>query len=410
MIVFSLTLALLACLLTLCVAYLLFFAGVYFFVPDPQVPRAPPTKRFSVLIPAHNEELIIATSLQSWLKVDYPKEMYRLHVIADNCTDRTIEIAQALGATVWDRQDYENRGKGQALAWALQTIDLEQTEAVVMVDADTTVDPAYLRIMNDRLVMGGRVIQGYDGVMNPYESAMTCLMQVTNVMKNLLFNCAKSKIGLSVQLMGTGMCFERNVLKKIGWKAFSIGEDGEQFAHFAKAGTQVEFEPRARVFAQEASSFGQAYTQRVRWSAGRMQLIGLGVRLLVDGARQRNVHLVDAALTFLLPNYAMLANLTIGSLVLIWVVDFPWRAMLAIWFGALLLGQILYLLLGVLLAKPTGKVLSSLAFAPVFLVWKVIVDLVSIAHVRQSTWVRTKREPSTIDPLPPTKLPSCRRK
>jgi len=404
MIVLSLALAVIACLLTLCVAYLLFLAGVYFFVPDPRFPRVPPAKRFCVLIPAHNEELIIATSLQSWLKVDYPKEMFQLHVIADNCTDRTIEIAQSLGATVWDRQDYENRGKGQALAWALQTIDLAQTDAVVIVDADTIVDPAYLKIMNDRLVMGGKVIQGYDGVMNPYESAMTCLMQITNVMKNLLFNSAKSKIGLSVQLMGTGMCLEKDVLKRIGWKAFSIGEDGEQFAHLAKAGIQVEFEPRAKVFAQEASSFGQAYTQRVRWSAGRMQLSGLGVHLLADGMRQRDVHLMDAALTFLLPNYAMLANLTIGCLILIGVVDFPWRAVLAIWFGALLLGQVLYLLLGIIVAKPSAKVLLSLAFVPAFLIWKVMIDLVSIAHLRQSTWVRTRRESSTIDPLPPPKV------
>ena len=397
-------LVVLACLLTLCVAYLLFLAGAYFFVPDPQVPRVPPAKRFCVLIPAHNEELIIATSLQSWLKIDYPNEMYLVHVIADNCTDRTIEIAQSLGATVWDRQDYDNRGKGQALAWALQTIDLAQTDAVVIVDADTTVDPAYLRIMNDRLVRGGKVIQGYDGVMNPYESAMTCLMQITNVMKNLLFNYAKSKIGLSVQLMGTGMCLEKDVLKQIGWKAFSIGEDGEQFAHLAEAGIRVEFDPRARVFAQEASSFGQAYTQRVRWSAGRMQLSGLGVRLLLDGARQRNVHLVDAALTFLLPNYAMLANLTIGALILVALVDLPARMMLAIWLGTLLLGQVLYLLLGIVMAKPSNKMLLSLAFAPAFLIWKVVIDLVSIAHLRQSTWVRTRREPSTADPLPPPKV------
>jgi 1,2-diacylglycerol 3-beta-glucosyltransferase len=232
-------------------------------------------------------------------------------------------------------------------------------------------------------------------VMNPYESAMTCLMQITNVMKNLLFNYAKSKVGLSVQLMGTGRCFEKKMLQQIGWKAFSIGEDGEQFAHLAKAGIRVEFEPRAKVFAQEASSFGQAYTQRVRWSAGRMQLSGLGVELLIDGVRQRSVHLADAALTFLLPNYAMLANLTILGLMIVAVLDVPGRALLATWFGALLMGQVLYLLAGIVVAKPSRKVLLSLAFAPAFLAWKVIIDLVSLAHLRQSTWVRTQRAPST---------------
>jgi len=394
MIILSFVLAALACLVTLCVAYLLLLAAAYFLVRNPRIPETSPEKRFAVLIPAHNEELIIATSLQSWLEVNYPKEKFKVHVIADNCADRTIEIARSLGAYAWDRRDQENRGKGQALAWALQTIDLAQTDAVVIVDADTTVDPDYLRIMNDRLVMGDRVIQGYDGVMNPYESAMTGLMQITNVMKNLLFNYAKSKIGLSVQLMGTGMCLEKHVLEQIGWRAFSIGEDGEQFAHLARAGIRVEFEPRAKVFAQEASSFGQAYTQRVRWSAGRMQLSGLGVRLLVEGAKRRNVHLMDAALTFLLPNYAMLANLTIACLIPVMLLDVPAGTVLAIWFGILLAGQALYLLLGIVMARPSNKLLLSLAFAPVFLVWKVMVDVLSIAHLRQSNWVRTKRGPS----------------
>src|SRR5713101_2899130 len=97
MIVLSLALVVFACLLTSCVSYLLALAGVFFFVPNLRVPRVPPEKRFSVLIPAHDEEFIIATSLQSWLQVDYPKEKFQLHVIADNCTDRTIEIARSLG-------------------------------------------------------------------------------------------------------------------------------------------------------------------------------------------------------------------------------------------------------------------------------------------------------------------------
>ena len=110
LIIVSLALVAFACLITLSVAYLILLAGAYYFVLDKQVPRVLPKKRFSILIPAHNEELIITASLQSWLKVDYPKEKFHLHVIADNCTDRTIEVAQSLEATVWDRQDYENIG------------------------------------------------------------------------------------------------------------------------------------------------------------------------------------------------------------------------------------------------------------------------------------------------------------
>jgi len=400
-ILLSIALVAFGCLLTFFIGYLLGLAGIYFVIPDKRVSRVQPVKRFAVFIPAHNEEVIINLSLYSWQQVDYPKEMVEVHVIADNCTDRTVEIARSAGVCIWERQDYANRGKGQALAWALQTVDLSRADAIVIVDADTTVDPQYLKIMNDHLVRGSRIIQGYDGVMNPYENAMTCLMQITNVMKNLLFNYAKSKIGLSVQLMGTGMCIEKGVLTGIGWKAFSIGEDGEQFAHLAQADLRVDFEPRAKVFAHEASSFGQAYTQRVRWSAGRMQLTVVGLRLLFDALKKRNIYMADAALTFLLPNYAMLANLTIAGLILIELVNIPARAALTIWFGALLLAQIFYLFLGVVIAKPSRKILVSLGFAPFFLLWKVMIDLISLAHLRQSTWVRTRRISSESDQLQP---------
>ncbi|MEO5954423.1 MAG: glycosyltransferase family 2 protein [Nitrospiraceae bacterium] len=391
LLILSITLGVVACLLTISVGYLIGLAGVYYFVNEKPIPRVPPVKRFAVLIPAHNEEVIIEEAIRSWHRVEYPKDLVRIHVIADNCTDRTVAIAQRLGVNVSERHDLEHGGKGQALAWALQNVDLAEIDAAVIVDADTTVDKEFLSVMNDRFVAGARVVQGYDGVMNPHESAMTCLMQITNVMKNLLFNYAKSKVGLSVHLMGTGMCIATDVLKGVGWRAFSIGEDIEQSAFLAKAGIHVEFDPRAHVFAQEASSLGQAYTQRVRWAAGRMQLLGTGARLFCDGVRTGNLQLADSGVTFLLPNYAMLANMTIGGLLLASLIEIPGRHMLLLWFAILLVAQCFYLFLGLLTTRPTPKMVWSLAFAPIFLIWKLMVDLISVLHLNESKWVRTRR-------------------
>ncbi len=404
LLILSIVLGGLACLLTISVGYLLCLGWVYYFVKDKLVTRVCPVKRFAVLIPAHNEEVIIEKAIQSWHQMDYPKDLMWIHVIADNCTDSTASLAQRLGVRVLERHDLQHRGKGQALAWALQIIDLSAIDAVVIVDADTTVDKAFLSVMNDRFVAGARVVQGYDGVMNPYESAMTCLMQVTNVMKNLLFNYAKSKVGLSVHLMGTGMCIGTDVLKTVGWRAFSIGEDIEQSAFLAKAGIHVEFDPRAHVFAQEASSLGQAYTQRVRWSAGRMQLFGTGARLLYEGVRTGNLQLADSGLTFLLPNYAMLANLSIGGLLLVSMVGMPGRHMLLVWFTLLLVAQCAYLFMGLVTTRPTPMMVWSLAFAPVFLIWKLMVDLISLVKLNESTWVRTRRSSSNVGDEPPTRM------
>jgi len=376
---------------TFFVLYQLGLAILYFFVQDQPVAQVDPQKRFAVIIPAHNEEMTIGTALESWKMMQYQRNLFELYVLADNCTDRTSEIARARGAACFTRQDTEKTGKGHALAWALEVIPLAAYDAVVIVDADTTVSPEFLTVMNNRLVSGSKVIQGYDGVMNPDDTALTRLMQITNVMKNQLFNHAKSKMGLSVQLMGTGMCFDRVTLQQIGWKAFSKGEDGEQFAYLTDAGIQVEYEPQAIVLAQEASSFGQAYTQRIRWASARMQLVGLGIELLISGLRKFDLRLIDAALTYLIPNYAMLSSLSLIGFVITLLADLYFRQVFLLWFIAVLGAQTLYFALGVALSKPSIKTLTSLSFAPVFLLWKIAIDLIALFRIKDSLWVRTDR-------------------
>ena len=57
-----------------------------------------PLMRFLVLVPAHNEEAVIGDIVQNLNEMEYPREMYDFYILADNCTDRTAEIARGLGA------------------------------------------------------------------------------------------------------------------------------------------------------------------------------------------------------------------------------------------------------------------------------------------------------------------------
>src|ERR1700682_3426648 len=61
--------------------------------PAPSVPRL----RFDVVVPAHDEEAGIALTVESLLALDYPRELFRVLVIADNCRDRTAERATSAG-------------------------------------------------------------------------------------------------------------------------------------------------------------------------------------------------------------------------------------------------------------------------------------------------------------------------
>src|SRR5882672_8297430 len=141
--------ALLALLLTalavptvLCAGYLLALTllSARLPVPVPSVPRL----RFRILVPAHDESAGIAGTVESLLAVDYPRELFDVLVIADNCTDDTAARARAAGAVVLERTSETERGKGYALHYAFGRLP-EEIDAAVVIDADTLVSQNLLR-------------------------------------------------------------------------------------------------------------------------------------------------------------------------------------------------------------------------------------------------------------------------
>ena len=138
-----------------------------------------PTTRFSILVPAHNEEVVIEECLGSLTQFDYPADMRRVIVIADNCTDDTPKLAANKGAIVYERTNDKERGKGYALDWALKKMLSEDggwTDAVLVFDADTVADANFLRYMDAKLQKGSLALQGQYNLHNPFDNWRTALL------------------------------------------------------------------------------------------------------------------------------------------------------------------------------------------------------------------------------------------
>ena len=114
-----------------------------------------PRSSFLIIIPAHDEESGIATTVRSCLAANYPASRFGVLVIADNCSDRTSSMAAAAGARVVERFDPQKKSKGYAIEFVMESLarsgELDALDALVIIDADTTMDADLLRNLDQGL-------------------------------------------------------------------------------------------------------------------------------------------------------------------------------------------------------------------------------------------------------------------
>ncbi|HUS23497.1 MAG TPA: glycosyltransferase family 2 protein, partial [Candidatus Binatia bacterium] len=184
--------------------------------------------RFDVVVPAHNEQATIGRTVRSLLALDWPRDCYRVLVVADNCTDATAAAARGAGAHVVERVDPERRAKGYALQYAFAiSRTLGWAEAVVVVDADSEVSPHLLEAFAARLERGAPAVQARYGVLNPMDSWRTRLITVAKACFHDVRSRARERLALSCGIRGNGWCVPHRTLHRVPYRAFSLAEDVE---------------------------------------------------------------------------------------------------------------------------------------------------------------------------------------
>jgi len=300
------------------IGLIVFTAGFYYFIisffglvkrRNPEA-RDPET-RFAILIPAHNEERVIASLVENLLHVDYPRELFDIVVIADNCADHTAEAAAKVGGTVWERTNPAERGKGYALQWAFDRIANQEKryDAVLVIDADNLVDLGLLRIINNHLLAGEEIVQAYLDSKNPGDTWITRSIHVGYVITNRFMQLAKYNIGFSSALGGTGMCIKTDLLERIGWGTESLTEDLEFQIKALLNGVPVCWAHDAIVFDEKPLTLIASWNQRQRWMQGHFSVARrYAHRLFIKGIQKRNMALIDAGLYCINPFFMMLSG------------------------------------------------------------------------------------------------------
>lgn len=274
----------------------------------------PPRVRFLCLIPAHNEERVIHNPVLALRNQAYPRHLFDIYVVSDGSTDRTEEIARALGARVL-RTGTGGRGKPRALREAFERLLRPCDDRYVCVfDADNRVSPTFLAEMNNAICEHGYpCLQGFHDVLNGSENWITKSLWVTTVAASHLYNPGRSRALGTALVGGTGWCCRADLVRRywpmVQTQAEDIELTGLLLLH-ERIG--VPWIHAARVYDEKPHNLWVAIRQRHRWMTGHMRVACcLCWPCLREGIRRRDARLVELALYYLMPFALNLGNVQV---------------------------------------------------------------------------------------------------
>jgi cellulose synthase/poly-beta-1,6-N-acetylglucosamine synthase-like glycosyltransferase len=358
-------------------------------------PRAMPSGRrptVAILVPAHNESLLIADTLKTIMPQLATGD--RLLVVADNCSDNTAGIALAAGAAVIERINRDRRGKIHALEFGVRHLAKNPPECLLIIDADCVIESGAVERLARRCLETGRPVQGLYQMRSPVGAPLKIrIAEFAWLVKNQVRALGAARLGMPCQLMGSGMIFPWRCISAVSLDGGYLSEDYKLGLDLARAGTPALFCPEARVASYFPSSADGISSQRTRWEHGHISLIlGNALSLLVESIVSANLPVAGLALDLCVPPLALLMLLA-GTIFLACAAYYfaagSWMPLcVAIW--ALSLLALSVLLSWARFARHVVA-LQSLVYAPVYALQKIPLYMRFLVR-RQVEWVRSRRD------------------
>lgn len=349
-------------------------------------------RRLTVVMPAHNEASIIASTLRSLLR--HLTKFDRLVVVADNCSDQTAAIAATEGAEVVVRTDLNRRGKAYAVDFAVRHLELDPPDIVMVIDADCEVATGSIERLVGLCARTARPVQALY-LMHAGKNAglKMRIAEFAMTVHNQVRPTGLHRLGLPCQLMGTGMAFPWSCISSVRVANGCMAEDYKLGIDLARAGTPPLFCPDALVTSHFPASSEGALGQRTRWEHGHIALLlNDAPRLFLHSLATLNLRSMALALDLLVPPLALLTL----QVVAIWFasVFYYARTSARIPLGMATVAAVLLALSVLLSWRRYGRriiSLGSLALAMLYILWKIPL-YAKFLVARQRVWLRTRRD------------------
>lgn len=373
--------------------YLAFLAAVTL-LPKPPPPLSTDSGgklRFAVLVPAHDEELGIGRTVANLFRLDYPRDRFSVHVVADNCSDATAAEARRGGACVHERVSASEPGKGAALNWLMEGVarEVPEADAFVLLDADSELTPNFLAAMERRLRSGAVAVQALNLVAVPVDRPLVRVRQLAFHLGCHLRPLAYTRLGASCALFGNGMCFTRDFHAIYPWSQSAVVEDAELFLRLVRDGRRIALAHEAAVYSVMPATFQDARSQALRWERGRFDYFRSAIGMALRGTVSGDASQLVAGLSVLIPPFSVLAAGQVLAIAVALGLGSQTALRIA---AASSLCLVFYVLRGAALGGLSARTLLRIAlWAPAYTAWKLWVIALAAAGVGRGKWSRTTR-------------------
>lgn len=285
--------------LALCVGYLLLYAVASRFYRTPHFPEARTLRRFVVLFPAYKEDRVILSSVQGFLKQDYPKEKFDIIVISDQMQPATNDALRALPVRLLIA-NYTDSSKAKALTMAMNAVKDEPYDVVVIMDADNLTSPDFLAEVNRAFDTGVKSIQAHRTGKN-LNTNISLLDGISEEINNGIFRSGHNVLGLSAALSGSGMAFEADWFRRNVERLQTAGEDKELEVLLLQQRIHTTYLAQLPIYDEKTQKEGAIGNQRKRWIAAQFSILGSSLSGLWKALWQGNIDYCDKIVQWMLP-------------------------------------------------------------------------------------------------------------
>ncbi|GAA1974151.1 hypothetical protein GCM10009798_39240 [Nocardioides panacihumi] len=242
--------------------------------------------RCTVLIPAHDEEAVLGATLASLAAQRRPPD--HVVVVADNCSDGTVELARAHGVDVVETVGNTEKKAG-ALNQQLERLlpDAGSSDVVMVMDADSTISAEFLEVAlallehdADLMAVGGLFYGDDDAglIAQLQRNEFTRYQRIVARRRNRVF-----------VLTGTAAVMRAYALRAVAdsrgelipgpagmvYDTLAMTEDNELTLALKTLGAKLTSPPQCRVTTEVMPRWRDLWRQRLRWHRGALENIGV---------------------------------------------------------------------------------------------------------------------------------------